>query len=96
MWRLRQAILELYCQVQCCGNVLRILVGHIIYSFLLFCPKLSIQQEVLVFIVKNLEVDTVFSDWLLAELRAVAAVLPLPERDLAMPSSVHAFMSHAS
>ena len=96
MWRLRQAVLELYCQGHCCGNALRILGGHSIYNCLLLRPALSILQDVFVFIVENLEVDTIFSERLLGQLRAIAAVLSLLERDLGMPTSAHAFMSDAS
>ena len=96
MWRLRRAILELHCQGHFCCNVLHILVGHTIYNCLLFWPALSILQDVFVFIVGNLEVDTVFSERLLGELRAIAAVPPFLERDLRMPTSAHAFMSDAS
>ena len=83
-------------QGHCSGTVLRILVGHLVFAFLLFRPALAILLDVFQFVAQSLDVDTVLDERVRGELRAAAAMLPFLEHNAAAVWNPVCYISDSS
>ena len=52
-WRLRSALLQLHWQGQASGDMVRMLLGHVVYSCMLFRPALSVIGHLYQFALSN-------------------------------------------
>ena len=96
LWRLRAALLALARQGRASGEVVRVVLGHIVHACMVYRPALSLVQYLYRFAVHYGENVADFTDFEIRELTAVAYVLPLLGTDLSLPLAGTALCSDSS
>ncbi|CAK0901720.1 unnamed protein product [Prorocentrum cordatum] len=95
-WRLYGGVGQLLARGGCAGDVMRVVLGHLVNFFLLSRCCLSILQECYQFVQQNIGRYRRFSATVVSELRACQGALPLAVARLSDPFYEKAFISDSS